>query len=205
MSFSYITGIPNPPINPSVDSPNMQTNTNTIASWVAVDHVGFNQSLAGKHNQITFPANNVPGMPPSDPSSIIFTAPGTANAASPQLFWQNSQAIFQISPIRAWAVISGNTNGASTIYNGTSSLFSSITTNSSNWTTTVNMNANVVNSGNYCVIASCTFPYSGVPLNDCVVVNYTIASATQFTLKTIAPQANSVCPVSSISFAVLQI
>lgn len=55
MSFTYNLGIPNPPNNPSADAPNMQTNTNTVGAWTAVDHVGFNVGTAGKHLAVTFP------------------------------------------------------------------------------------------------------------------------------------------------------
>ena len=57
MSFPYTTGIPNPPDNPSSDVSNMQTNTNTINSWVAVDHIGFNNAAGGLHKQVSFAIN----------------------------------------------------------------------------------------------------------------------------------------------------
>lgn len=54
MAFDYTTGVPNPPNSPSVDVVNMQQNTNTINSWVAVDHVGFNDGRGGTHLQSTY-------------------------------------------------------------------------------------------------------------------------------------------------------
>lgn len=57
MTFPYTIGVPNPPNNPSVDVGSMQTNTNTISLWVAVDHVRFNNTTAGLHNQVTFSMN----------------------------------------------------------------------------------------------------------------------------------------------------
>ena len=109
-------GIPNPPIDPSVQR-SRYANQHEHHIVMGIHRSCGIQSISkgGQHNQITSPNINVPGSPPSDPASIIFTAPGTARAASPQLFWQNSQATFQLSPIRAWAVIPGNTSGTVTI------------------------------------------------------------------------------------------
>lgn len=67
MSFPYTIGLPNPPDDPSQDVGGMQINTNTIDSWVQVDHVGFRNSLGGKHQTVTFP------VPQSDPSLSINT------------------------------------------------------------------------------------------------------------------------------------
>ena len=64
MTFPYTAGIPNPPNNPSQDVPVMQTNANTINSWVQVDHTGFNNANAGIHKQVTFALNQAaPGFP----------------------------------------------------------------------------------------------------------------------------------------------
>ncbi len=71
MTIAYNLGIPNAPNNPSTDQPNMKTNNDNIATFVAVDHVGFNTAGSGQHNQVTFHANNVPSVPTSPP--ILFT------------------------------------------------------------------------------------------------------------------------------------
>lgn len=70
MGIPYNTGIPAASHNPSVDQPNMLVNTNSIAQYVAVDHVPFNTSGSGEHEQVTFAANNVPTVttPP-----VLFT------------------------------------------------------------------------------------------------------------------------------------
>lgn len=71
MSIPYNLGIPASNHNPSVDQPNMLVNTNSTASIIAVDHVGFNTSGSGQHNQVTFNANNVPSLPTAPP--VLFT------------------------------------------------------------------------------------------------------------------------------------
>ncbi len=71
MTIAYNLGIPNAPNNPSTDQPNMLTNNNNIATYVAVDHVAFNTAGSGQHNQVTFHANNVPATPTTPP--VLFT------------------------------------------------------------------------------------------------------------------------------------
>jgi hypothetical protein len=82
MTIAYNLGIPNAPNNPSTDQPNMLTNNNNIATYVAVDHVAFNTSGSGQHAQVTFNANNVPSVPTAPP--ILFT---NTVAGLPQLFF----------------------------------------------------------------------------------------------------------------------
>ena len=91
-SIPYNLGIPNAPNNPSTDQPNMLTNNNNIATFVAVDHVGFNVSASGltsgQHAQVTFNGNNVPTLPTpvyaGKSEGILFTDNvGTVN----QLFY----------------------------------------------------------------------------------------------------------------------
>ena len=52
MNLDYNTGIPAANDNPSDDQPDMLTNTNSINSWVAIDHHGFNDNLGGYHTNI---------------------------------------------------------------------------------------------------------------------------------------------------------
>jgi hypothetical protein len=93
MSISYIPNIPLSTNNPSVDQPNMETNTNSISSWVAVDHVGFNVSspeVSGQHLQVTFNSNNVPTTPTSPP--VLFT---NTVGSLPQLFFYSGASTNQ--------------------------------------------------------------------------------------------------------------
>lgn len=86
MSITYNLNIPAAANNPSVDQPNMQTNTNSINSLVAVDHYTFADNPYGTHKQITFPNNNSPGATPTYPT--LFT--NNDSSSIPQLFYYNA-------------------------------------------------------------------------------------------------------------------
>lgn len=97
MSFTYTTGIPAAGNNPSVDQPNMQTNTNSINSLIAVDHVGFNQLVdGGKHKYIRMPVGTIPAM--SATEAALYSK--TANTLS-QLFYTNDTSTNQYQLTRA--------------------------------------------------------------------------------------------------------
>jgi hypothetical protein len=70
-TFSYNTGVPAANNDPSVDQPEMQINTASINSLLAVDHVSFNTTGGGRHNQVTFAGNNPATLPATPP--VIFT------------------------------------------------------------------------------------------------------------------------------------
>lgn len=94
MAITYNLGIPAASNNPSVDQPNMLTNNNNIATYVTVDHVGFNTSGSGWHNQVTFAGPQSPSTP-SNPLSILYTKnDGNGN---PQLNFINTQNIINTS------------------------------------------------------------------------------------------------------------
>lgn len=63
MNLNYFTNIPFASNDPSIDQPNMQTNTNSISAWVDVDHYGFKDAsnLGGLHTQVTMPT--LAGLP----------------------------------------------------------------------------------------------------------------------------------------------
>lgn len=89
-SFSYTSSIPATNNDPADDQPLMQTNFSSISSLLAVDHVGFNTANGGMHNQITFPANNVPSVPTSPPVLFRNIQDGAGNnlpGSVPQLFF----------------------------------------------------------------------------------------------------------------------
>ena len=87
-SFTYITGVPAADNDPSVDQPNMVTNTNSIPGLIAIDHVSFNASNGGTHLQITFSSNNVPTVPTSPP--VLFT--NLDSNMTSQLFFYSGNA-----------------------------------------------------------------------------------------------------------------
>lgn len=95
MSIPYNLNIPLSSHNPSVDQPNMETNNNSIASIIAVDHVAFNTSGSGQHNQVTFNATNVPAVPTAPPVLFTNTQDGFGtNLPGPlaQLFYYSGDA-----------------------------------------------------------------------------------------------------------------
>lgn len=62
MNLNYNQNIPGSQNNPSDDQPLMRTNTNSIRTWVGIDHFGFNDNRGGLHkqtriiNQLAIPA-----------------------------------------------------------------------------------------------------------------------------------------------------
>lgn len=90
MSIPYNLNIPFATHNPSVDQPGMEQNNNSIATFVAIDHVGFNTAGGGEHAQVSFYGNNIPALPTTTVSGnnqgILFT--NTVNAGTVnQLFY----------------------------------------------------------------------------------------------------------------------
>ena len=147
MSFPYTRGIPNPPVDPSVDAPNMQTNTNSIDDWTSVDHIGFNQSLGGQHSQVTLPANSSPGSQ-TGLASVGYTTPGVANSAASQLAYKNSLGTFFLSTVRAYGFCNSAGVQASQSFGVTSVVRNAV----GNYTVT--LNANAVSSNKFGVIVS---------------------------------------------------
>jgi hypothetical protein len=91
-NFTYVNIVPASGDNPSVDQPNMLTNTTSVNAWVAQDHYGFNtagptNNFGGLHQQVTFAANNVPTPPTSPP--VLFT---NTVGSIPQLFFYSGSA-----------------------------------------------------------------------------------------------------------------
>lgn len=87
-TFTYTDDIPNSPNNPSNDQPIMKVNTNSVSGLIAVDHVGFNASGGGQHEQVTFNSNNVPSVPTSPP--VLFT--NNDAFGTPQLFFYSGNS-----------------------------------------------------------------------------------------------------------------
>ncbi len=99
MTFSYSTTIPATNNDPADDQPQIQTNFASISGLISTDHVGFNVSGGGQHEQVTFNANNVPSPPVSPP--VLFT---NTVAAIPQLFFYSGDSAHSSSQY----VASGN-------------------------------------------------------------------------------------------------
>lgn len=97
MTFSYDGTLPNPPNDPADDVDQMQTNSASISSLIAIDHTGFNVALGGTHKQVTFASDNPPAVPTTPP--VLFTntqdgaaAPNTLPGGIPGLFFYSGTA-----------------------------------------------------------------------------------------------------------------
>lgn len=93
--FNYNIDIPAALDDPSVDQPLMLTNTNTIGSWVNIDHHGFGDNLGGYHrviHQDTGTITRINGVYANVPAAIlvptpinqIFPASVTTDSTTPQ-------------------------------------------------------------------------------------------------------------------------
>lgn len=95
MTIAYSLAIPNPPNDPADDVATMQSNAGAISTIIAVDHVGFNVSGGGQHNQVTFNANNVP-VPTVNPPVLFTNNQDGAGTSLPgslsQLFFYSGDA-----------------------------------------------------------------------------------------------------------------
>lgn len=117
--MTYTTGIPAANNNPSDDQSPMQANTNAIATWTAVDHVGITTpSNTGEHLQVNFPAEVTQGSQ-TDPASVLYTASG-ATSSHANLFYKNVDGTFPISCIRAFGFVSSAGALQANAYNITS-------------------------------------------------------------------------------------
>lgn len=119
MSFTYTPGIPNPPDPPSGDVSNMQTNTNSIGNWVAVDHLGFNSGIAGQHKVVTFPNVQTGAVAPfanTYPISQVFPKSFGTAATTEELYYADSSSSARASinrlipTVKVYAMV--NWNGA---------------------------------------------------------------------------------------------
>jgi len=64
LNLNYNRDIPFATHNPSVDQPDMQTNTNSVDTWVTVDHHGFQDNEGGYHTVIhQDPNTSIGGTP----------------------------------------------------------------------------------------------------------------------------------------------
>jgi hypothetical protein len=127
MSIAYNINIPLSSNNPSVDQPNMETNNNAIATYVAVDHVAFNTSGSGQHNQVTFNSNNIPVVPTSPPvlftntvgslPQLFFYSGASTSSSSQYLLGANQGSTFMLGGIIAkWGIANTNNTPVTTTF-----------------------------------------------------------------------------------------
>lgn len=116
MSFTYNTGVPAAPNNPSNDQPQMLINTQAINAILGVDHVTFNNAAGGEHKQVTFEANNIPTPPVTPPvlftntvaglAQLFFYSGDAAHSSSQYVTGSNGSVVLLGGLIMKWAVVS---------------------------------------------------------------------------------------------------
>lgn len=104
-NWPYNPNIPNPPNQPSQDVFLMQTNTNSINSILAVDHISFRANNGGTHNQTQFSQFSSGPIPSGTASSVAYPAAGVASTSTAQMYFKNSQATTLMSCVKAFASI----------------------------------------------------------------------------------------------------
>lgn len=92
--ITYNLNIPLATNNPSVDQPNMKINTNAIDTLLQVDHISFNTTNGGQHQQVTLPNTQVSDPSPTGVGSEIYTK---TLAGIAQLFFANSASVTQLT------------------------------------------------------------------------------------------------------------
>lgn len=112
MTFlNYNPNIPDAPNDPSDDQPLMKTNTNSINSWVAIDHYGFSNNSGGLHKQVRMPKlNSIPTIGSATGCVYVKTVGSTS-----QLFYSQdgSGNEYQITLVDTpnWATFSAVPSG----------------------------------------------------------------------------------------------
>lgn len=119
--FTYFPNIPFATNNPSVDQPNMETDTNSISSLIAIDHQGFNVNQGGYHTVVHCIDNIVDPapVPPAGPllgAGEYYTKTVTDFATDTAAFFQTAggriiQLTMNTTPV-------ANTNGYSYLPGG---------------------------------------------------------------------------------------
>jgi len=117
MYLTYYNNVPNAPDDPADDQPDMQTNTLSISTLIAVDHIGFQNVQGGWHTVIHQTLQN------GDPATIQginqlyaknYTPDSTVTSTSTQLFMRSGPAamavVGQISQITGF--FNQNTNSS---------------------------------------------------------------------------------------------
>ena len=102
-NIPYVLGIPAASHNPSNDQPDMLENTNAINQLIGIDHVAFNATNGGFHQQVTF-ANNPTVIPTSSGagSGLLYSGPGSASVAPNQQFFVSTGAQYLLSCVKAF-------------------------------------------------------------------------------------------------------
>lgn len=198
-SFNYNENIPNPPNKPSADVGLMRTNTNSISGIIAVDHISFDATDGGTHNQTQFANFSVGPIPGNTASSVGFPAAGLASTTTAQMYFKNSLSTVLMSGVRAFAsiVVPNTTQGVTVALPGSSVINnyniviagSTINRQVTSATLIINLQPNCVVGTNACVL-----------LTGDAAVSYTLSS-NQITI-TISSSGSVIG--AKINFAILQ-
>ena len=195
MTISYNASVPVATNNPSVDQPDMTINTQSVATIIAVDHVGFNSSgnpppasngIGGTHLQVTFNGKNTPGAQ-TDPQSVLYTASGSASSVS-QLQYVNQNVTIPLTNICAWGIVT-----PSGLVSGQSANVVSAVRNTVNQYT-ITLKTNTVKGTNFGVLISVQ------TISNSPYVRYVIVSEGVF--QCIFP--NTSTEITSFTFQVMQ-
>lgn len=197
MSFPINTGIPDAPNDPADDQPLMKGNFSNINSYLQIDHVTAGAPGNGFHKQVTFFSENVPIGSPTDPTSILFTAPGIASTIA-QLEYQNQNLVLPLSVMKAWALANVGGIVAAQSFNVASIVKPPLTTGIYN----VTLSANSVTGTNFSVFVT---PMSAPSI---IIWTISITGALTFTItffRIITGGTFAAIDPTSFSFQVLQI
>jgi len=170
-TFTYNNLVPASANNPSVDQPDMLINSASIASIVAIDHVGFNTAEGGTHNQSTY---NRLGAKPTVTGTQVAVY-GKVSGAITELFYENSAG----TEYRLTGSASVAANGYTTLFGGLLMKFGTVSVGP-NTTAVFTFNATVPFSIVYAVttgVRNATdglddHPYiKSITLLDCTITN----------------------------------
>jgi len=198
-SFNFNEDIPQSTDVISQSQPELLQNFQSIDNIWNEDHYTFESSISsdGQHKQVRFPANGTAGSP-TGLQSTLYTAPGTADAATSQLFFKNSLSVLPISLFKAYGAftVSGSTI---TLANG-SNMGSPTYTSAGRYV--INLSITLPTTS-YGVLVTPWTPSNGGFPN--ITVSYVIASASQFNLFFQNTSGSSAIDVPAFTVIVLQV
>ncbi len=195
---TYINAIPATNNNPSVDQPDMATNTDAVDTIIAVDHISFNDNQGGLHQQVTFNNKNTQGAQ-TDPQSVLYTRSGTASTVA-DMAYRNQNGVFLPNLIRAAAIC----DSAGNVVGGQSYNISSVVRNSTGQFT-VTTTSNSTNGTSFMVLVSQNM--AAAPTNVSIESGYAILGANSFQLNFRLSTLVNISPTdpANFSFIVLQV
>lgn len=119
--ITYNEGVPATNNDPSVDQPNMLSNTINLKTIWDQDHITFDAENSGTHEKMTFFQNTAPFTPASADQSQIYPAlPGAGEeATSTILKYVNFSGTFTLNCVKAFgAFVTVGVDGPATLING---------------------------------------------------------------------------------------